>query len=138
MSEWTKLPGLPGRHNPCACCPPIEASLSLDATIAVGFGDASAYRDGECVYREPGPFDGMERCECNWQDDCGKCSGDGFYRGKNYVEPEVWEVARVEALAALDPDHDWRIHLHGPLHGEEYQRHGEGMWVLVAKDNGFA
>ena len=46
--------------------------------------------------------------------------------------------ADAEALAAQDPDHDWRIVLHGPLSGRTYQRHGPGQWMLVEKNEGFA
>lgn len=46
--------------------------------------------------------------------------------------------ADAEALAAQDPDHDWRIVLQGPLSGRTYQRHGPGEWVLVKMNQGFA
>lgn len=46
--------------------------------------------------------------------------------------------ADAEALAAQDPDHDWRVVLHGPLGGRTYQRHGPGEWVLVEMNQGFA
>ena len=48
------------------------------------------------------------------------------------------EVAEAEALAVADPDHDWRIVLDGPMHGETYQRQSAGKWVLVDKNEGFA
>lgn len=46
--------------------------------------------------------------------------------------------AQAEALAAADPDHDWRIVLEGPLSGRTYQRHGTGEWALVEQNQGFA
>ena len=46
--------------------------------------------------------------------------------------------ADAEDLAAQDPDHDWRVVLHGPLGGRTYQRHGPGEWVLVEMNQGFA
>lgn len=46
--------------------------------------------------------------------------------------------ADAEALAAADPDHDWRIQLHGPMGGQEYQRHDVGQWVYVKRIPGFA
>ena len=46
--------------------------------------------------------------------------------------------ADAEALAMDDPDHDWRVELYGPLHGEVYQRHAPGEWMLVEKNEGFA
>ncbi len=45
--------------------------------------------------------------------------------------------AEAEALAAADPDHDWRIQLEGPLRGATYQRHGAGEWVLIESNRGF-
>lgn len=46
--------------------------------------------------------------------------------------------ARAEKLAAADPEHDWRIEVHGPLGGAVYQRHGEREWVAVERLDGFA
>lgn len=108
MSDWTKMPGLPGRTNPCANCPPIPATLPLDCWIAVGFGGAGVSRDGASVW--------------------------------NYSEHEevAWTVADAEAVAAADPNHDWRIAYYGPLHEEVYQRHGPREWVLIEKGEGFA
>jgi hypothetical protein len=114
---WTKLPPLDGKPNPCAHCPPILPTIALDAIIAVGFGDAHVECDGEEVWREPAspPDEGSED-----------------------EAVEYWEVRDAEIAAAADPDHDWRIVLYGPLHGEVYQRHGPGEWVLVEKNEGFA
>lgn len=112
MSNWTKLPGLPSKANPCACCPPIPAVASLDKIIAVGFGAAYVSKDGEQV------LDG----EASWQD---QGSGGATFQ-------------TAEDMAKLDPDHDWRVTLWGPLHGESFQRQGEGQWVLVESNPGFA
>lgn len=53
-----------------------------------------------------------------------------------------WEtlmtVAQLEEMALLEPEHDWRIIKHGPLHGETFQRQGEGRWVCVESNDGFA
>jgi hypothetical protein len=43
-----------------------------------------------------------------------------------------------EDIAAGDPDHDWRLEVHGPMYGCVYQRHGEAEWVMVEKLDGFA
>lgn len=107
--RWEKLPPLPGRPNPCLNCPPIAPLLDLDRPIAVGFGYAGLLRDGLGVWEE-------QQCD----------------------DEEPMTVAQAEAMAAADPDHDWRIALHGPMHGEVYQRHGQNEWVLVEKDEGFA
>ncbi len=80
----------------------------MDKVIAVGFGSAGVSKDGVTVLHE----------------------------SQDYEECPTF--ADAEALAVLDPDHDWRAFLHGPLHGEVYQRQGEAHWVLVARDEGFA
>lgn len=107
--EWVKLPPMDGRPNPCACCPPIASLLPMDARIAVGFGYAALLRDEEELWSERGQ---------EWED----CP----------------TLAQAEAQAAADPDHDWRIALCGPLHGEFYQRQGPSHWVLVDSNQGFA
>lgn len=107
--NWTRLPALEGRPNPCLCCPPIAAQFAPEAPIVVGFGDAYVKRGSEVVYQEPAD-----------------ASQGGF-----------WTGAEAEARAVLDPDHDWRIVLDGPLHGETYQRQ-DGAWVLVERNRGFA
>lgn len=106
---WTRLPPLPGKGNPCLCCPPIGATFHPRQRIAVGFGDASLRRDGEVVWSESGK---------PWE----KC-----ITGR-----------KAENIAAKDPDHDWRIVLYGPMHGESYQRQAPGEWVLVETNQGFA
>jgi len=58
-----------------------------------------------------------------------------------YTEPsgdDYMTGAQAEAMAAADPDHDWRIVLQGPLSGRTYQRHDAGQWALVEQDMGFA
>ena len=104
------MPPLPGSPNPCSCCPPIRATLSLDRVIAVGFGYAGVTCDGVEVLRE---------------------DNDAEF-GDNPT------MADAEALALAKPDADWRATFFGPLHGETYQRQGEGLWVLVEKNEGFA
>jgi hypothetical protein len=111
--------------------------------IAVGFGDAHVSRDGEVIWREPagGPppcemCDGLGAIE--GEDlvlrTCPACIGSGFLGGTQVM----WTVAQAEKVAATAPDHDWRIVLYGPLHGEVYQRQGAGEWLLVEKNQGFA
>jgi len=141
-TTWRKLPPLDGRSNPCTCCPPIPPTLDRRAVIAVGFGDAHVSRDGQVIYREPagGPPD-CEMCggrgciegEDRVLRECPDCGGFGFLGGTQVQ----WTVAQAEKVAAADPDHDWRIVLYAPLHGEVYQRQ-DGRWVLVEKNDGFA
>jgi hypothetical protein len=47
-------------------------------------------------------------------------------------------VEHFERMAAKDPDHDWRIIKHGPMHGETFQRHGKENWVCIESNKGFA
>lgn len=47
-------------------------------------------------------------------------------------------VGEAEDMAILDPEHDWRIVLHGPLRGATYQRQAEATWLLVEQNDGFA
>ncbi len=104
------LPPMEGRNNPCLNCPPIESTLEMERVIAVGFGAAYVIKGDQTVYYE---------------------KPDAQYE-------ECWTVAMAEATATADPDHDWRIVMDGPMHGETYQRQGEGRWVLVATNDGFA
>lgn len=112
MTKLTPIPASGARVS-CVCCGAPSMMFPADACIAVGFGYAGLTKDGEEIYSEPmGPDDVPE---------------DAYMTG-----------AQAEALAAADPDHDWRIVLHGPLSGRTYQRHGEGQWPLVLQDEGFA
>ncbi len=109
MSNFEKLPPLQGGMIGCLNCGYKPSLAGMDMRIAVGFGDAVLFKDGETVWSE----DGKE-----W-DDC-------------------MTVAQAEELAAAEPDHDWRVLLVAPLSEVEYQRQGEKQWVLVRKGLGFA
>ena len=105
---FTKLPALPGAPNPCACCPPILPTFDLDRGIYC-YGDARLTCDGATVW--------------------------DFENG----EPaDAIDGHEAEKRALQKPNGDWRIVLEGPLHGETYQRHGPGLWVLVERNAGFA
>lgn len=99
-----------GGTNPCPHCPPIPTQATMDKLICVGFGCAQVQRDGKTV------MDGERWTE-----------GDGFLR-----------FSDAEAKAAADPDHDWRVILNGPLHGETYQRQGPEQWICIERNEGFA
>lgn len=86
-----------------------EKPLPLERHIAVGFGYAALERDGVPVWSED---------ECD----------DG----------SPITVAQAESMAALDPEHDWRISFQGPLQGAVFQRQGRGQWYLIEKNEGFA
>lgn len=111
--NWTKLPPLERKsiHVGCLCCSTAAQVAHMDMGIAVGFGAAYVTRDGEEFY------DG----EADYQ------------QGK-----EPLTVGAIESIAALDPDHDWRIVKEGPLHGETFQRHEPARWVCVESNQGFA
>lgn len=104
------FPGAVARH--CLSCPPKPQTFPVDGWISVGFGSAYVSCDGEAVLY------------------------DESYAMDSDAEPPRGSDA--EALAAEDPDHDWRICLHGPMGGQEYQRHGVGEWVYVKRIPGFA
>ena len=110
MSNWTMLEPLEGRPNPCLHCPPIYPTLKLNRRIAVGFGFAGVSKGDEQVWTE----DGDEK----WAD--------------------MPTLMTFENMARKDPDHSWEAVMHGPLHGETYQRQGRNLWVLVEKNKGFA
>ncbi len=105
------LPPVEGEPNPCFNCPSIPTQAPMTKIIAVGFGCAQLNRDGECV------LDGEEAI-------------------RNDEEPPTF--ADAEVLAAASPEHDWQVVLHGPLHGETYQRQGPGVWICIERNEGFA
>ena len=109
MTAWTKEPAIEGKLGGCLNCGVRPSSFPPNGIIAVGFGAAALMRDGKPVYTEP-PEEPT----------------DGYMTG-----------AKAEEIAAADPDHDWRIELHGPMSGRVYQRHGAGEWVLIHQDRGF-
>lgn len=110
MTTWTRLPAVPGSIACLTCGAGARTDLEPTRTIAVGFGSANYSRDGVTLWSES-PCDEDQQCPT---------------------------VADVEALAAADPDHDWRIAFFAPLYDAEYQRQGDGVWVLVSKGPGFA
>ncbi len=102
-------PILEGLLNPCGCCPFIPSQASMCKLIAVGFGQAVVTCDGKIV------LDGEDS------------------RRKKFLTFKV-----AERMAAKKPKSDWRVILHGPLHGETYQRQGKESWMLIEKNEGFA
>lgn len=109
MSTWEKLTAIEGKLGGCLNCGPRPSFFHPDGLIAVGFGYAGLHRDDKAVYSEE------ERRDSD----------------------EYMTGAEAEALAAADPDHDWRIVLDGPLSYREYQRHGPNEWALVKQGMGF-
>lgn len=110
-TDWKKEPAVEGKHGGCLNCGPRPSFFPLNSAIAVGFGYAGLECDGEPVWVEP---------------------------SIDYDEEDLMTGAQAEAMAAADPDHDWRIVLHGPLSGRTYQRHADGEWALIEQNQGFA
>lgn len=111
---FEKLPGVKGRIKCLTMGLETEELLHLDRHIAVGFGSAGYSKDTETLWDE------------------------GQVLQDDEDEYNVPTVREVEALAAADPDHDWRIWFYAPLYEEEYQRQGPEVWVLVRCGQGFA
>lgn len=81
--------------------------------VAVGFGGAGLYRDGELL------IDGEERLES----ELGELTGE-----------------ECEAIAAAAPEHVWEIRIDGAMSGGTYRRDGKdiGRWICVEQTGGFA
>jgi hypothetical protein len=114
MKGYTLQPRLENSdiHIGCLTCSTAARIAPMDMTIAVGFGAAVVTKDGEVVYNE------LDYQDQGW---------DAF-----------WKVQDAENLAAQDPNHDWRISKHGPMHGETFQRQGKGKWYCIESNQGFA
>ena len=108
-ASFTKLPPIEGSTVCTTCGAGAKSDLSLDSIIAVGFGSAGYSKDGKELWSEQEAVDGIYHT-----------------------------VGDVESIAKSSPDHDWRIYYFGPMWEGEYQRQGNGIWVLVSKGDGFA
>ena len=97
----------------CLGCGHQHDTLPMDTLLAVGFGYAGVTKDGAAVYTEN-------------------------FEGDETTLVKFWRCQDAENAARQDPDHDWRIHLVGPLSERHYQRQGEDHWVLYEKGIGFA
>lgn len=97
-------------HFGCTTCSTAAIVAPMEMAIAVGFGSAYLPKDNEIIFDE------------NDLDE----------------DEAAWTVQDAEDLALKDPDHDWRIVKFGPLHGETFQRQGDGNWVCVESNMGFA
>ena len=117
--SWEKLPRVEG-HIYCGTCGGgAHNDLDMERIIAVGFGSAGFSCDGEQL----------------WDENNGWTHGYGLFEIPQEDGPQVLDV---EELAKADPDHDWRIFYYGPLSESEYQRQGDGDWVLIGAGQGFA
>ena len=116
------LPALESGQGQCFSCPPKPIVMPLYYHPHPGFGGLYLLRDGEHVEE----FDDF-------------CS--------EVIDVELWyhtrrgeevTLAEIEEAVADDPDHDWRLHIHGAMSEYWYQRHAPNQWVLVEKGKGFA
>ena len=106
---WTKQPPIKGTIRGCFHNP-IYDIAPMGMLIAVGFGYAKVTKDFKTVYNE-----------------------------MDHENPEeYWTTQDAENEALKDPDHDWRIVLYAPLYGRIFQRQGDGEWVLIGENEGFA
>lgn len=110
---WEKQPAIEGKdiHVGCLCCSTACRIAPLNMPICVGFGSAFVTKNGEMFY-------------------------DGEKALQDEVEPLT--VGDIEQMARNDPDNDWRIVKHGPMHGETFQRHGDDAWVCIESNAGFS
>ncbi len=109
MSKCKHEPIIEGGMNPCLNCPPIPTQASMDKLVMVGFGVAIITCDGKTI-RD----------------------------GEDSRRKRPLTFTDAEHLAAKKPKADWRVILHGPLHGETYQRQGKECWVIIERNMGFA
>ena len=109
---FEKLPAVEGSVACLTCGCGARSDLNMDREIGVGFGSAGYSRDGETLWEES-------------------------MRDPDSEAPYP-TVAQVEDMAKASPESDWRIFFYAPLYESEYQRQGDGQWVLVRRGMGFA
>lgn len=95
-------------HDGCAHAQSVKRVADMNMILAVGFGCVQVWKGRSLI------FDGTS---------------------DESARPRLSEF---EEMAVKDPDHDWRVVLHGPLRGAEYQRHDKEKWVLINSNEGFA
>lgn len=138
------LPPIGAVHTGCLHCGSRPETMPLDSYPHPGFGQLALRRDGET------PDWWNEFCEVHcwayyieegWR--TGTRPDGSTYEWFDGMELIEWAVqgvqlSEIEECAAEDPDHDWRLEVHGPMYGVIYQRHGEGRWCAVERLEGFA
>jgi len=110
--NWLKLEPLEFAPQACLTCPPRPIKVNMTYDPHPGFGGCYLKKDGE------------------FHTD--------YFLDIESTEKDIMYFQDFENIAAKDPDHDWRLEVHGPLYGCVYQRHGEKEWVMVEKLEGFA
>lgn len=110
---FEKLPAVKGSVACLTCGAGARSDLDMHRYIAVGFGASGYSKDGNTLWQENGD-------DADEYEDCPT-------------------VADVEKLAKeTTTEHDWRIFFYAPLYEAEYQRQGDGVWILVKEGKGFA
>lgn len=106
------LEPLTGVRTGCLCCPPKPDKAPMDWDPDPGFGIVKFKCDGE--------------------------TRESYMHHDSDTEADFKTFQDFEDVAAGDPDHDWRLEIHGPMGGVTYQRHGEAEWYPVERFDGFA
>ena len=86
-----------------------ETTLAPDTLVAVGVGYAAVTRDGQPMYEA----------------ECGELE-------------HAMSVRDAETMAAAEPEHDWCIHLVGPLDERHYRRGTDGRWRIYRRGYGLS
>ena len=97
------------------------SNLSLDMLPHPGFGALSLTCDGETP-------------EAWWV----LCGGSWIAGWRRWTLDTEVTLGEIEEAVARDPDHDWRLEVHGPISGVVYQRQGCAQWLAVERLHGFA
>lgn len=105
---WEYLPAVEAK-TACITCGAGDDKSSWDFAIMVGFGSAGVSLNGKGIFDE-----------------------------QEYGDDDCLYLSDVEAVAKTRPYDDWRIYMFAPLYEHEYQRQGDGKWVLVRVGEGFA
>jgi len=111
----------------------------LDRLLAVGFGSVQVRKDGACLYDDQKWM--YDQCQLHGVPDPALMTDEELEAALEIAGEDLIAyptLATFEAQALDDPDHDWRVVFYGSLHEEEYQRQGEGSWVLIRSGMGFA
>lgn len=107
--DWIKEPLEEGCWNGCMNCAGAPRQLGLDKVLWGGGGV-----DSINVYSDN---------QLIWESEL-----------SNH---EIF-LSDIEKMAVEDPDHNWCVIFDGPLWGCTYQRQGEGLWLMIEKNRGWA
>lgn len=141
------LPSIGAVRTGCGCCPPKPETAPMDWYPHPGFGMLDLTRDGETdeAWATFTSWPTESVCWGSWQDGTIKAGPNkgkpwhAWIGGTEYPRlEEAVTLSDIEEAVADDPDHDWRLEIHGPMGGVVYQRQGCAQWVAVKRLEGFA